>query len=653
MAAYTFSKKVLVLSDDGAPARIVDGFPDLIGPGGIWLAPTGGALVTLDNFGKRLRAATVPDGVELFSLRADAWGDHACNVDPVLREDGMLLAVRTSDHSRPGPIRLLRQPYSQEGPETIGVFREAIGAIDDLGSRLGLLREGQVVLRPLGGPIDTAERPIGSFEAGENILSVTFSPQGDRLAAAFTPGKISIWPTGTRESAPPRELLMEEPDGMFPLAFDPTGRYLTWGSSAKRRAALWDLEGPPHAAPLFLRWGEVGMVKEGLFHPAAPWLAVMHSSLVTFWPLGGPRSYVLGEHGRQIFGLAFDPSASNLVSCGQGEALVWPMTSDGSAARRLLKTKGWCYAIDFTPDGRDFLNCYLGAYMQPIDGGEGRWLFEPVVDSGEPMEALNGCAIDPSGRWAALAPELVRGARPKLLRIVDLKTREMIHAWTLVPPGESEGGPQDWGVDQVAFAGDRVLAAGDGGFRSIGLESGDTRWLWKIGHTLMAASADGRRVLVGGSDTADEMSFGSTPTRLRFFDLDHGEREITSHGSRVRRVAIDEAGEIIVTGDIDGIIRVSRADGSEPHLLTGHKDAIRQIAISPDGRWISSVGGTEVRVWKMPDLSEPPFHSIPYDELMAKLHSFTNLEVVEDEASSTGYRLDIGPFPGWRDVPTW
>jgi hypothetical protein len=38
---------------------------------------------------------------------------------------------------------------------------------------------------------------------------------------------------------------------------------------------------------------------------------------------------------------------------------------------------------------------------------------------------------------------------------------------------------------------------------------------------------------------------------------------------------------------------------------------------------------------------------------MAKLRSFTNLEVVEDEAASTGYRLEVGPFPGWRDVPTW
>jgi hypothetical protein len=55
----------------------------------------------------------------------------------------------------------------------------------------------------------------------------------------------------------------------------------------------------------------------------------------------------------------------------------------------------------------------------------------------------------------------------------------------------------------------------------------------------------------------------------------------------------------------------------------------------------------------MPDLSKPPLHTLPYDELMAKLHTLTNLQVVEDKAAATGYKFEIGPFPGWKDVPTW
>jgi WD40 repeat protein len=98
---------------------------------------------------------------------------------------------------------------------------------------------------------------------------------------------------------------------------------------------------------------------------------------------------------------------------------------------------------------------------------------------------------------------------------------------------------------------------------------------------------------------------------------------------------------------------VGRADGSEPHLLLVRGGSISSVAVSPDGKWVASSSGSEIRIWPMPDLSKPPLHTLRYEELMAKLRSFTNLRVVEEPASSTGYRLDIGPFPGWRDVPTW
>ena len=80
---------------------------------------------------------------------------------------------------------------------------------------------------------------------------------------------------------------------------------------------------------------------------------------------------------------------------------------------------------------------------------------------------------------------------------------------------------------------------------------------------------------------------------------------------------------------------------------------VSTVAISPDGKWIASAAGGEIRLWPMPDLTKPPLHTLAHDELMTKLRALTNLQVVEDAASPTGYRLDIGPFPGWKDVPTW
>ena len=93
--------------------------------------------------------------------------------------------------------------------------------------------------------------------------------------------------------------------------------------------------------------------------------------------------------------------------------------------------------------------------------------------------------------------------------------------------------------------------------------------------------------------------------------------------------------------------------GQEPHLLVGHDGPVTDVVVSPDGRWIASASGAEIRLWPMPDVSKPPLHTLPYAELKAKLHTLTNLQVVEDPAASSGYKLDVGPFPGWKDVPTW
>ena len=60
-----------------------------------------------------------------------------------------------------------------------------------------------------------------------------------------------------------------------------------------------------------------------------------------------------------------------------------------------------------------------------------------------------------------------------------------------------------------------------------------------------------------------------------------------------------------------------------------------------------------IRLWPMPDMTKPPLHTLTHDELMAKLDTLTNLRVVPDPTSATGWKVDVGPFPGWKEVPTW
>jgi hypothetical protein len=74
----------------------------------------------------------------------------------------------------------------------------------------------------------------------------------------------------------------------------------------------------------------------------------------------------------------------------------------------------------------------------------------------------------------------------------------------------------------------------------------------------------------------------------------------------------------------------------------------------PCRRWVASTGeDNTLRLWPMPDLSKPPLHTLPRSELIAKLKSLTNLRAVRDATSATGWKIELGPFPGWKDVPTW
>jgi WD40 repeat protein len=166
----------------------------------------------------------------------------------------------------------------------------------------------------------------------------------------------------------------------------------------------------------------------------------------------------------------------------------------------------------------------------------------------------------------------------------------------------------------------------------------------------MATSADGRVLLASGA-TRDVGNAQSRPVVL--VDLARQtERKVPFHGTQVTMVALDPSGRTLVTGDARGAVRVG-ADAGEPHILLGHGGSVSALAVSPDGLWVASASGNEIRLWPMPDVSKPPLHTLPRDELMAKLGAFTNLEVAPEAGSPTGYALRVGPFPGWRDMPSW
>ena len=441
----------------------------------------------------------------------------------------------------------------------------------------------------------------------------------------------------------------------FPPAFAPQGDRITWGSSSEKTVSLWDLDGPPDADPIVLRRPDPTFTKQGVFHPGGQWLAVVNHESLTLWAVGQPQVRILRGHTQTIGQIIFTADSKWLLSCAMAEdGRIWPLEPQLGVARTLGES--FCYGVAVDPRGEKILvGQPRGADLVPFSGGEGQPLIHFDKEYLQTGHSIAGLAFDASGRRMAASSRFSQAQPP----------RQMVYEWgldagtsrqmSLLPDGETSDGAYDWNANFLEFTleGD-LLAAGRRGIRRLDLDARRSEWIRKLDkdeEAVMSISADGGPLLAA----ARRVGEAEAPARSAvLFDLEQGtEQEIPSHGNRVWSVALDRSGRTIVTGDREGTVRVSSMDGGEPHLLLGHSDPVEDVAVSPDGRWIASAAGAEIRLWPMPDLEAPPLHTLTRDELLSKLSELTNLEVVEDEDAPTGFRLVTGPFLGWAEMPKW
>jgi WD40 repeat protein len=279
---------------------------------------------------------------------------------------------------------------------------------------------------------------------------------------------------------------------------------------------------------------------------------------------------------------------------------------------------------------------------------------------GEPVEVLSsgsgpryGVGVDPTGRW--LATGIGGSASPdeKVLEIIDLDTGN-IKTFPVVQEDHTQAtGYFDWGVGSLQFAPDGSLYTfSGGGIRRWDLATGTNEVVFtNSGRTQGFLSADGRTLAIALNERHEYPW-----TDLLAIDTKEGiSLPITSHGEGflAMAVAIGPRGKVLVTGGPDGVVRAGPTTGEEPHLLLGHTENVSAVAISRDGRWLASATDGEIRLWPVPDIDQTPIHTLSRDQLLTTLDELTNLRALRDEASTTGWKLEIGPLPGWRHVPGW
>jgi WD40 repeat protein len=591
-------------------------------------------------FRDQLRMLSVPDGREVKHVKypeaADGWCPH-CGLATRREGNRWTFFVRPLDGEEQ---RLIGKLELSEPLGDVSPTRDFNLMAYAVGRKIYLRSPDQWELPP---------RLLG--EHPTNVQAVELSKNGQRLIAMDRSGEIRIWDSASTSGRPLR--VFETPALKGPAGFSycvgisPAEGWLLADTGGEGHAfiRIWDLTAPPGAGPLLVRT-KAGSFSSGWAEEPRDrgFAAVDDSDRLIFWTLPRPQPRVFDWHGGKILSVAFTADGATLVAArSDGDLRAWPLSAEASAAFRTLPKANGLPRIAAAPNRREIIVGSVRGRVQviPVDGGE------PQELAGYPTnQQARTVAFSPDGRRVAAATNF-GPAKGKKIYVWDLETGAV---QVLEPvPGSN---------DQLK-----------GGFWSISFVDKDQIAATVHGSGLMLFDVrDGKRKVLSREITHDFALGRSGKVGVGLaWDWNNPLREIFRFGldgsapvplpyraEGGGRLALDPSGTVIASTGPEDTIQVGPISGGEPHLLFGHKGDVNSLAFSPDGKWLASAGNDQtVRVWPVPDVNQVPPHKRSHREFLATLRTFTNLRAVPDPKSPNGWKLEPGPFPGWKTFPHW
>jgi WD40 repeat protein len=658
--------------DDGAQLPITFGASYHSGAGRFsWggsraFAPSSDALLTYNPITNIVyKLSSVPSGETLFEELVENHLDHVWLNGP----DGDRLRWATRAKRKAVVVDWLVARKEKRPIATI-----------ELGTEIGLWRfsaDGRWLVGALQRelralpvlPGTGQDRSLGHLTA--EIIDLARHPKEPLFATVDGSNKLQLWPVGQTEGEPERILVASSDlervgfggGGSVVLAgkddrwvawrlddltavnvkltgratdpdVDPSAQYVAV-PFLDETIRIWDLDGPPAAEPVTLQRGQVLQMNCVAFHRSGRWLASADNGAggVAVWPRTDRVVRIMTGHTGKVLGLAFGLDGSWLASSSMdGTIRRWAMRAGGSQPVQII-----------VKDGTTFMNLVVddsGRFL--FSGGDSGNLPLVPIGCGQPMTFKMdtqawSVAVSPDGELVAAAARGLLRPDHTYVRVWRTDTGKLVRT--------VDSGEPAWGL-HLLRNGD-LLTCGETGLLRWDLKTGESEAViaGAVHCVGQVVSSDGRRLLYYDTVQLNIVDLETGATRalpaFRPFRLFHD----------VQIKALSRSGKIVVSAAGDGAIEVGLADGGEPHLLLGHTGYITALAIDPTGRWIASASDENLRLWPMPDLSQPPLYTLPKEELLAKLRQLTNLRVVPDGSSPDGFRLDVGPFPGWRTMP--
>jgi WD40 repeat protein len=395
------------------------------------------------------------------------------------------------------------------------------------------------------------------------IYSVSFSPDGRRLATASDDSTVKLWDINGK--------LLRTFKGhtgiIYGVSFSPNGR-LVASASNDNTVKIWDINGKL----LQTLKGHSDAVNAVSFSPNGRLIAsASDDNTVKLWDINGKLLQTLKGHSDAVNSVSFSPDGKTIATTSSDKTVkLWHI--NGKLLQTLKGHTGAVNGVSFSPDGKTIATASSDKTVKlwHINGK----LLQTLK---EHTGAVNGVSFSPDGR-----------------RLASASSDSTVKLWhingKLLQTLKGHSGY----VNDVSFSPNGRLIA------SVSLDS--TVKLWDInGKPLQILKAHSESVnSVSFSPDGRLLASASSDSTIKLWDTNAKLLQtLNGHSASVNSISFSPDGGLLASGSDDNTIKLWDINGKLLQTLKGHTGTIYGVSFSPDGRLLASASyDTTVKIWE-------------------------------------------------------